>query len=188
MDERLFLYLNGMNSPFFDQVMYYASEKWFWIPLYVILLLLLYRVYGRKIWAVLLMIAVLITITDQVSVQLFKNLVQRPRPCHEADLLPLIHLVKDKCGGAYGFLSSHAANSSALMVFLTGLLWRRYRAVIFIMPAWVLLVSYSRVYLGVHYPGDVIAGMVVGGIIGFIFYILGRKALRPNNRPYGLTG
>lgn len=127
---------------------------------------------------ILLFILVLITLSDQVSVHAFKNVFERLRPCHTPDLLLVVHTV-EKCGGQFGFVSSHAANSFALAFFISGLLRKSYKWIPYLMYSWAVLTIYSRVYLGVHFPGDVLGGAILGMILGWLvlkgFRILDRK-------------
>ena len=111
LDQQLFLFLNSLNSPFWDKVMHAISSILIWIPLYLAILIYLGIRYRRKFIIILLFIILAVTLSDQISVQLFKNLFQRLRPCHEPALNGLVHLVNNECGGLYGFVSSHAANS-----------------------------------------------------------------------------
>ncbi|MBI2968238.1 MAG: phosphatase PAP2 family protein [Bacteroidetes bacterium] len=168
IDEKLFLILNGTHNAFFDAVMYWSSEKFFWIPFYALLLWLMYRKLKGKTFLLLFFIILLIAVTDQTSVRFFKNVFLRLRPCHEPHLEGLVRLVADSCGGMYGFISNHAANTFALAWFLSGALRKKMR---FIAPAlllWASLVSYSRIYVGVHYPGDVLAGALWGVIVSIV--------------------
>jgi len=148
--------------------MYWISVKWLWIPLYAFLLYLIIKEYKWKSLIILLFIAVLITLSDQLSVHLFKNAIQRLRPCHNPAIMDQVHLVKDHCGGQFGFISSHASNSFALAVFLIGILGKRFKHFSALILVWAVLVSYSRIYLGVHYPGDVIVGGIFGCLLGYI--------------------
>jgi undecaprenyl-diphosphatase len=169
LDQNLLLFLNSINSPFWDQVMYIISGRATWVPLYLAILVVLAFRYKRKFFVIILMIIIAITLSDQISV-LFKNGFHRLRPCHEPSLEGLIHLVNGRCGGSYGFVSSHASN--AFTVAVLSLLLIRKRWFTYGMIFWALLVGYSRIYLGVHYPGDVICGSILGVLIGWGVYYL----------------
>jgi undecaprenyl-diphosphatase len=171
LDTDIFLAVNGAHSAFFDFIMFWASDKWIWIPLYAFLAYLLYRHYGKRFWIPVLVAGVVITLSDQSSVHLFKFVFHRPRPCHEPALQELVHLVNNKCGGPYGFISSHAANSFALAAYLSLLLGKKIRYFTPLILLWASLLAYSRVYLGVHYPGDVIAGAIWGAAIGAAVFV-----------------
>jgi undecaprenyl-diphosphatase len=171
IDTQLFLFLNGIHSSFGDFVMYWLSHKYIWIPLYAFLLFLLFRYYGMKAFILMVLAALLITISDQASVHLFKNVFQRLRPCHESALEGMVYTL-GRCGGKYGFISSHASNSFAIAVFMALLLWHKLRPMAIIMLVWAALVSYSRVYLGVHYPGDILVGGIVGAMEALLVFAL----------------
>jgi len=170
LDQQLFLFLNSLNSPFWDKVMHAISSIVIWIPLYLAILIYLGFRYKRKFFIILLFIILAVTLSDQISVQLFKNLFQRLRPCHEPALNGLVHLVNNECGGLYGFVSSHAANS--FNVALVSLLFIRRRWFTVFILFWASVVGYSRIYLGVHYPGDVLCGAMLGALIGWGVYHL----------------
>lgn len=169
LDQQLFLFLNSLNSPLWDTVMHAISGKVIWVPLYLAILIFLGIKYKRKFLVILLFIILAATLADQTSV-LFKNLVQRLRPCHEPSLEGLIHLVNGECGGKFGFVSSHATNS--FNVALISLLFIKKRWYTIGIILWALVVGYSRIYLGVHYPGDVICGSLLGALIGWSIYKL----------------
>lgn len=170
LDQQLFLFLNSIHSPFWDGFMYAVSGRVIWIPLYLAILIYLGFRYKRKFLIIIPFIILAITLSDQFSVQLFKNIFHRLRPCHEPSLAGMIHLVKGECGGLYGFVSSHAANSFNV-AFLSLMFIRKkwYTSGIII---WATIICYSRIYLGVHYPGDVICGAILGALIGWGVYKL----------------
>jgi undecaprenyl-diphosphatase len=168
-DQQLFLFLNSLHSPFFDTVMTVITFPPTWIPLYLVIIFFLIRKYKRKMIIMAVVIALLITASDQVSV-LVKNTVKRPRPCWEKTLEGKVHTVDGRCGGAYGFVSSHASNSFA--VALLSLLLFRKRWFTLSIITWALVVGYSRIYLGVHYPGDVFFGSLLGAVTGWAAWLL----------------
>ena len=169
LDHQLFLFLNSHHSPFWDKVMWMISYPPTWIPLYLAIITVLILKYRRKMIVIFFVIAVLITASDQLSV-VIKNTVRRPRPCYEKTLQGEVHTVKGQCGGKYGFVSSHASNSFAVALMSLSLLRKRWFG--FSMVFWALLVGYSRIYLGVHYPGDVLFGSILGALTGWGVYIL----------------
>jgi len=177
-DTELFLFLNKDLGTFADQFFLLISSRWIAIPLYALLAWLMYRKYSKKIWIILITVALLILVSDQVSVA-FKNMVLRPRPCHEASLDHLIHLVNGYCGGPFGFYSSHATNTMAITVF--SIIVLRIPALTWVLLSWVFVVGYSRIYLGVHYPFDVICGWIAGSLFGFIAASIVNKILAINN-------
>ncbi|MCS7028663.1 MAG: phosphatase PAP2 family protein [Bacteroidia bacterium] len=167
LDKQLFLWINNKHSTFWDVVMYWISDKYIWTPLYVFWLVYLIEEYGKKgVW-ICLFVIVLIFMTDGTSNLLLKENIKRLRPCHA---LANVHLVFEKCGGMYGFVSSHAANMFGLATYLT--LWLHKDISHFGKFAflWASLIGYSRIYLGVHYPLDVIGGAAVGIVIGWLNY------------------
>ncbi|CAN5522749.1 phosphatase PAP2 family protein [soil metagenome] len=183
-DKEVFLFLNGMHNSFFDFVMYWASNRFIWIPFYAFLFYHVIKAFQKKSVLILVLIAAMITVSDQVSSSIVKNAVHRLRPCHNPEIKSQVHLVNGECGGTFGYFSSHATNSFALAVFLF-LLFRKKAnqaavnevtkpfvkisnlAVVLFLYAGI--VSYSRIYLGSHYPLDVITGIAFGTLLSFIF-------------------
>jgi undecaprenyl-diphosphatase len=169
-DQQLLLFLNSHHTPFWDAVMYAISGKLIWAPLYLAILVYLGITYKRKFWVILLFVIVAVTLADQISAHVFKGLFQRLRPCHEPALEGMVHLVKGECGGLYGFVSSHAANSFNVALFSLMFIRRRWYTISILI--WAAVIGYSRIYLGVHYPGDVICGAMLGALIGWGVYKL----------------
>lgn len=171
LDQSLFLWLNGLHSSWLDPFMWAISSKTLWIPLYAYMLFLIIRRYQWQSWIILLLVALLIVLSDQGSV-LIKNSVMRFRPTHEPAIKQLVHILHNYRGGSYGFVSSHATNSFALATFTAFLIRPIYRSY----PLWILLwasiVSYSRIYLGVHYPGDILGGALLGIGLGMAMWKL----------------
>ena len=171
LDKQLFLVFNGMHTAWLDPVMQLFSKTVASIPLYAFLLYQLYRSYKQRTWGILLSIGLLILMTDQFTTGLMKPLFERLRPSHEPSLHGLVHLVDGYVGGNYGFASSHAANTFGVAMFLSCLL-RREKPWIKWLFLWAAFVSYTRIYLGLHYPGDIIVGALVGVLFGWLVFKL----------------
>jgi undecaprenyl-diphosphatase len=166
IDQQLFLFLNGIHSPVWDGIMWWISGKTSWIFLYVIILLTLGIKYKWRMLVVILVITLGVVLSDQSSVHLFKQVFQRLRPGHQPEIAGMVHLVNNYAGGLYGFVSSHAANTFMLARLTSGLLLNKYFT--WFIFFWASVVAYSRVYLGVHYPGDVIGGALLGMFVGWL--------------------
>lgn len=174
-DKNLFLYLNNLGDTPFDQFWMMISATWIWVPLYVILCYLLYKNFKLKsLLYILLFVAIGVTVSDQVS-GIFKYGVARLRPCHDPSLQNVMRIVK--CGGQYGFYSAHASNTFFLASFLSFLLKDRLRWFPYAIFVWAAVVAYSRIYLGVHFPIDILVGAFVGTLLGGIFAMLAKKVI-----------
>ena len=172
-DKELFLWLNSLGSASWDGFWNLITNKLTSIPLYAVLLFLIFKKYGGKGTLItIVIIAVLIACTDQLA-NLFKHGFERPRPCRVEEWKGVIRYVAERCG-RYGYFSGHAANSMAAAVFAGLALQSKYRYLIFLLLFWSVIVGYSRIYLGVHYPGDVLTGWMIGAIIGGALYAVQR--------------
>ena len=173
IDTRLTLFLNGSDSVMLDTIAVTATKTGTWIPLGIVLLYVLMKMKNWKnALLVILCVAIAITLADQMASGIFKPLVARLRPSHTPELQGVIDLVGDYRGGRYGFFSSHAANTCAVAVFLS-LLFRK-RVFTVAICSWAMVNSWTRLYLGVHYVGDIMVGLIWGAFVGWMVFRLYR--------------
>lgn len=181
-DQELFLYLNALHTDSLDPIMVWISGKLTWLPFYVVILAFIGWHFRKRTFIILIGIALTILFADQLASGLMKPLFGRLRPCHEPALEGLVYLAKG-CGGKYGFVSSHAANTFGVAMFLWLTFKDLYRWVA-IMFVWAAIVSYSRIYLGVHYPLDIIFGGAVGIGSAWVAYALLEKVVLKKKPDY----
>lgn len=176
IDKQWFLALNNDYPHFWDGLMYGFSEKLTWAPLYLSLIFVVFKKWKHQGWWVIAGLVLCVVLADQTASGILKGAVKRLRPSRDPDLEGMVALVKNYRGGLYGFVSSHAANSFGLAM-LASLLFRNqiFTAFIFL---WAAINAYSRIYLGVHYPGDILGGIIVGLCSAWIVYWLIKK-LKP---------
>lgn len=172
IDARLLLIVNGAHSPFFDSVMWCISGRWIWVPFYAVLAYLLFRRMSWKRASICLVtIGLIILAADQTCATLIRPEIGRLRPANlNNPLSSFVHVVNGYRGGRYGFPSCHAANTFALAVFMSLVIRHKWFTVM--MSSWAFIVSYSRMYLGVHYFGDLFCGATIGSLFAVLFYYL----------------
>ncbi len=176
LDTQAFLWLNSSHSSLFDSIMLWVSGKNEWYPMYAIIIgALIWRYKSRSI-AMLLTIIMSVVISDRVCSGFFKPMVQRLRPCHEPSIQKLVHVVGD-CGGQFGFCSSHAANTFTLATCLFLLIGKDFPSLKYFY-FWAIIVSFSRIYVGVHYPLDVLTGAGIGVLASLICFKIYQKTSR----------
>ncbi len=173
-DEQILLAINGANTLFLDKFLWNISVPAIWIPLYIVLTLCIVRRYGKQSLWIMLAFAVCVGLSDYISSGIIKTLVARPRPTHTAGIEEMLHIVNNYYGGMYGFVSSHAANTLCCAL-LFSLVWRNKISTISLC-VWTVLVCWSRMYLGAHYPLDILGGLLVGTTLASVgYFCLSRK-------------
>lgn len=160
LDTIWFYLINQSGNTFWDKVMLFSTHKLSWIPLYLVMVYFIIKEKAKESIWILATIGVVITLCDMGSVHLFKNTFERLRPCH---LLENVRLVTDSCGGQFGFVSSHASNVFGLAIVIGKIMNKKFLFIALFL--WACLVSYSRVYVGVHYPLDILGGMIWGTFV-----------------------
>ena len=178
LDKDFFLLLNGLHQDWLDPVMFAISGKLEWIPLYVFIILSLIYKYKKAGLFALAGLIIAVILSDQITSGFMKPFFGRLRPTHDPELKDLVYIINGYRGGLYSFASSHASNSFTLATFLW-LLLRRKEAWVGYLFIWAAIVSYSRVYLGVHFPGDIIAGALAGILVAnLVFFLYNKIPLR----------
>ncbi|NOT76522.1 MAG: phosphatase PAP2 family protein [Cyclobacteriaceae bacterium] len=168
-DQQLLLFLNQFHTDWLDPVVLLVTRTDFWLPLYAFLIFLIFKNYKKEGWLVLVGVAVTILLADRITAGVMKPYFHRLRPSNEPGLQGILHLVDNYRGGLYGFASSHAANTTGVALFCFLLFRDKYKW-IGLLFLWAFVMTYTRIYLGVHYPGDIITGAAVGLLSGYAGY------------------
>lgn len=181
-DKELFLAINqGLSNVFFDWLMPILRNPYTWAPLY--LFIIIFSIVSYKWRGVILILAVIanFAVSDMVSSHLIKKNIQRIRPCNDVEFKEQVNL-RVRCGSGYSFTSSHATNHFAMAVFLIIAFRKRWKHVLWVGLLWAASISFAQIYVGVHYPGDILAGAIIGTLIGICIGFIYRH-FQPNLRP-----
>lgn len=170
IDKSVFLYLNAMHSEISDTIWITITNIQTWIPLYVLFLFLFVKVFKKDSIYLIAGLLLVVLFSDQFTSGFMKPFFERPRPCHSPEIGSLVHIA-NKCGGQFGFASGHSANSFGIAVFVW-LVFRYYWKWTWIVFIWACFVAYSRIAVGVHYPGDILVGGLVGAFFGWLIFII----------------
>jgi len=173
-DQSLMVFLNNLGSPTYDGLWLFLTKQFYWSPYFAVILYLTYTKLGTKNFLYLLLFTTLLLVVTDQSANFFKNYFMRLRPCNEPALEGLIRVIKSS--DTYSFYSGHATNSMATTVLVFSLLrpYYKYAVLLFLFP---LIFAYSRIYLGLHYPGDILTGYFFGAGYGYLAYRLYRKSI-----------
>jgi len=171
LDKKVLLFLNSLHADWLDPIVLRMTDTWIWLPLYLFLVFIVIKTYKRDSWMAILAIAIVIVLTDQITSGLMKPYFARLRPSREPSLQGLVHLVNGYKGGNFSFASSHAANTFGTATFFFLMFWPAKRWIAWLF-AWAAGMTYTRIYLGVHYPGDILVGGMIGVVCGWIGYKL----------------
>jgi len=178
IDASLFYWINStLSNPVFDALLPWCREKWFWAPLYLFLVAFAWHNYGtKKGWIFVVGLVLTVALADFTSSSLIKKNVRRLRPCNDPALQDNVRM-RTTCGSGYSFTSSHAANHFAVAVYAGAVLAGAVPGVRLLLLVWASLIAFSQVYVGVHYPGDVLGGALVGAFLGWWTYTVFRRFL-----------
>jgi undecaprenyl-diphosphatase len=175
-DQWLFIQINNYQSnPFFDSVMPYLRIGYFWIPLYLFLLVFIPANFKSRGWWWCVIFLCTVSLCDMTSTNLFKEVFQRLRPCIDPGFLQHVRLVVDRCGGMYSFTSNHAANHFGMATFIFITLRPVIKKWVWLAYLWAAIIGYAQVYVGVHYPFDILGGAAIGFLFGWLLGVFFNK-------------
>ena len=174
LDKKLLLALNSWHTDWLDQLMMVLTNGIYWLPLFIIVIGFIMYKYRWQSLIIIGYLIILIILTDQLSSSLLKPLVGRLRPTHDPDLKDLVHVVNNYRGGLYSFVSSHATNAFGVATFLFLSVRNRLKW-IWVMFIWATIFTYTRLYLGVHYPLDIICGGLLGALLAWLVVLMGKN-------------
>lgn len=170
IDKQIFLFINSFHSQLSDQIWIWITNIPSWIPLYILLLVFMIIVFKKDSIYIIAGLILVIIVSDQFTSTFMKPFFGRLRPCHDLKIGNLVHVV-NKCGGKFGFASGHSANSFGIAMFIW-ILFRSYWKWTWIIFIWAFIVAFSRIMVGVHYPGDIIIGGLIGAFFGWLIFKL----------------
>lgn len=168
IDKQLFLFINSFHSPTSDQIWIWITNIPSWIPLYILFLVFIIIVFKKDSIFVIIGLLLVILVCDQFTSSFMKPFFGRLRPCHDPEIGNLVH-VANKCGGQFGFASGHSSNSFGIAMFIW-LIFRSYWKWTWAIFIWAFAVAFSRIMVGVHYPGDIIVGGLIGAFFGWLLF------------------
>lgn len=170
IDKEVFLYINSFHNPVSDNIWMWITNIPTWIPLYIMLIVIIIKVFKQDSIYIIASILLVILASDQFTSTFMKPFFGRFRPCYDPEIGNLVH-VANKCGGQYGFASGHSANSFGIAM-LIWLVFKRYWRWTWLIFLWAFTVAFSRIMVGVHYPGDIIVGGLVGAFFGWLIFTM----------------
>jgi len=170
IDKEIFLYFNSMYSDTTDKIWLFVTNIPTWIPLYLLIFVMIIIVFKKDSYYMIIGLLLVVLFCDQFTSGFMKPFFMRPRPCHDLDLGPLVH-VANRCGGQFGFASGHSANSFGIAMFVW-LVFRHFWKWTWLIFLWAFFVAFSRVAIGVHYPGDILVGGAIGALFGWLMFLI----------------